>query len=58
MSLDSTQTQKKILFQKPLINNFYHKVSFQTSTTALFKDIKIRKCQWQMNEWKRNNGVW
>ena len=27
---------KKITYKKPLINNIYHKVSFKTSTNALF----------------------
>jgi len=41
---------KKMLFKKPLINHFYHKVSILTSSTALFKDIKIRKRQRRINE--------
>jgi len=39
-----------MLLKEPLINNFYHKVSIQTTSTALFQDIKIRKRQRRINE--------
>jgi len=40
--MDSIEPQMKILFKKALIKNFYLSISFLSSSTALFKDIKIR----------------
>ena len=39
LSLDSIKPQKKILFKKTLINNFYHKVSILTSSTLKLENV-------------------